>query len=221
MKIILTIIAVAVSMVQTAARAAEQPAWSLEGKQIVADSCGVDCHCLIGGPPDNGLCKFFAVFQADNGQYGGVKLDGVKFGMAGEFAQMVREEPPRFTFVAYYIDLGASAEQREALRKLFSSGFGPGQPAEVRDVAIKFENLDAFGQVGKTVTGTVGEIGKVEVTPIPGGGNPNKPMAVENEADPGSTWTALGKASNSFYHSAGKDYKFDGTSGESKRFAWK
>ena len=87
MKIILTIIAVAVGMVQSVARAAEQTAWSLEGKQIVADSCGVDCHCLIGGPPDNGLCKFFAVFQADNGQYGGVKLDGVKFGMAREFAQ--------------------------------------------------------------------------------------------------------------------------------------
>jgi len=96
-----------------------------------------------------------------------------------------------------------------------------GQPTELKEVPIKFENLDAFGQVGKTVSAAVGDIGKVEVTPIRGGGDPNKPMAVENEADPGSTWTALGKASNSFYHSAGKDYKFDGTSGESKRFAWK
>jgi hypothetical protein len=44
-------------------------------------------------------------------------------------------------------------------------------------------------------------------------------MVVENGAEPGSKWKALGKASNSFYHSAGKDYKFDGTSGESNRFA--
>jgi hypothetical protein len=22
------------------------------------DSCGVDCHCLIGGPPDHGLSGF-------------------------------------------------------------------------------------------------------------------------------------------------------------------
>jgi hypothetical protein len=136
---------------------------------------------LIGGPPDNGLCKFFAVFQADKGQFSGVKLDGVKFGMAGEFVQTVASEPPKFTFAAYYIDSGASAEQREALRKLFSN-FPMGQPTELKEAPIKFENLDAFGEVGKTVSATVGDIGKVEVTPIRGGGDLNKPMAVRSAA---------------------------------------
>jgi len=190
---------------------------------IIADSCGVDCHCLIGGPPDNGLCQFFLIGQIDKGQYAGVKLDGVKIGQAGEFVQKMVGEQPKFTFTAYYIDSGASAEQREALRKLFT-GFSPhamGQPAEVKEIAITFENLEAFGQVGKTTSGTMGEIAKVEVTPIAGVTDPNKPMVVENGAEPGSTRTALGKASNSFYRSAGKDYKFDGTSGESQRFAWK
>jgi hypothetical protein len=113
MKIMLTIVGVAVGMIQSAAFAAEEPGWSLEGRSITVDSCGVDCHCLIGGPPDN----------------------------------------------------GASAEQREALRKLFS-GSSPhaiGQPAEVNEIAIKFQNLGAFGQVGKTTSGTMGEIAKVEV----------------------------------------------------------
>jgi hypothetical protein len=31
----------------------------------------------------------------------------------------------------------------------------------------------------------------------------------------------VGEASHSFYRSAGKDYEFDETSGESHRFAWK
>jgi hypothetical protein len=35
-----------------------------------------------------------------------------------------------------------------------------------------FENLNGFGQVGKTASGTVGEIAKVEVTPIAGGTDP-------------------------------------------------
>jgi hypothetical protein len=48
----------------------------------------------------------------------------------------------------------------------------------------------------------MGEIAKVEVTPIAGVTDPNKPMVVENGAEPGSTWTALGKVSNSFYRSA-------------------
>ena len=223
MKIILTIIGVALGMIQTVAFAAEEPAWSLEGRSITVDSCGVDCHCLIGGPPDNGLCQFFLIAQIDNGQYAGVNLDGVKFAQAAEFVQKMMGEQPKFTFTAYYIDSGASAEQREALRRLFtgSSPHAMGQPAEVKEIAIKFENLDAFGQVGKTTSGTMGQIAKVEVTPIAGVTDPKKPMVVENGAEPGSKWNALGKSSNSFYRSAGKDYKFDGTSGESQRFAWK
>ena len=222
LKSILTLIA-AVGLIQSAARAAEEPAWSIEGKMISADSCGPDCHCIIGGPPDGGLCKFLALCQADNGQYGEVKLDGVKFGLAGEFALKVVGQPIKHTFVAYYIDSGASADQKEALRKLFTgpSFAAQGQAAEVKEVAINFENLDAFGQVGKKVSATVGELGKVEVTPIAGGTDPTKPLAVDNEAEPGLKWTALGKTSNSFYRSAGKDYKFEGTSGESHRFAFK
>ena len=223
MKIILTVIAVAVGMIQSVARAADEPAWSLEGKMISADSCGPDCHCIIGGPPDNGLCNFFAIVQVENGRYGDVKLDGVKYGIAGEFALKIIGEPIKHSFVAYYIDSGSTAEQREALRKLFtgSSQHAMGQPAEVKELAIKFENLGNFGQVGKTTSATVGDIAKVEVTPIAGVTDPNKPMVVENGAEPGSTWNALGKGSNSFYRSAGKDYKFDGTSGESHIMALK
>ena len=223
MKRISIIIAVAVAVLQTVARAAEEPAWSIEGRMISADSCGPDCHCIIGGPPDHGLCKFFAICQIDNGQYGDVKLDGVKYGLAGEFTQKIIGEPVKRSFVAYYIDSGASAEQREALRKLFTgpSFAGMGQSAELKEVPIKFENLDAFGQVGKTASGTMGEIAKVEVTPIGGGTNPENPMVIENQATKTFEWTALGKTSNSFYKSAGKDFKFDGTSGESVKFAMK
>ena len=150
-------------------------------------------------------------------------MDGVKFAFAGEFAQKVIGEPVKNTFVAYYLDSGASAEQKEALRKLFTgpSFAGNGPVAEVKEVAINFENLDAFGQVGKKVSCIVGEIARVEVTPIAGGTDPTKPLAVENEAEPGMKLTMLGKTSNSFYRSAGKDYKFEGTSGESHRVAFK
>jgi hypothetical protein len=57
--------------------------------------------------------------------------------------------------------------------------------------------------------------------PIAGVTDPSKPVVVENGVEPGSMWKALGKVSNSFYRSAGKDYKFNGTSGESNRIAWK
>jgi hypothetical protein len=87
-------------------------------------------------------------------------LDGAKIRFAGEFVRKIIGEPIKKTFVAYYIDFGATTEQREALRKLFTgpSFAATGQPTEVKEVAMKFENMDAFGQVGKTASGTVGEI---------------------------------------------------------------
>ncbi|HET9378879.1 MAG TPA: DUF1326 domain-containing protein [Chthoniobacterales bacterium] len=223
MKRISITIAVAVAVIQTVARAAEEPAWALEGRSISADSCGVDCPCNLGGPPQNGECRFIQIRQVDKGRYGDVKLDGVKFGMAGQFTREVTGGPTKFSFVAFYIDSGATAEQKEALRKLFSgpSFAGLGQPAELKEAAIKFENLDAFGQVGKTASGTMGEIAKVEDTPIGGGTHQDDPMVIVNQASPGFEWTALGKTSNSFYKSAGKDFKFDGTSGESVKFSMK
>jgi hypothetical protein len=223
MKRISITIAVAVAVIQTVARAAEEPAWALEGRSISADSCGVDCPCNLGGPPQNGECRFIQIRQVDKGRYGDVKLDGVKFGMAGQFTREVTGGPTKFSFVAFYIDSGATAEQKEALRKLFSgpSFAGLGQPAELKEAAIKFENLDAFGQVGKTASGTMGEIAKVEDTPIGGGTHQDDPMVIVNQATPGFEWTALGKTSNSFYKSAGKDFKFDGTSGESVKFSMK
>ena len=114
---ILTLIA-AVGAIQTAAHAAEEPAWSIEAKMISADSCSVGCPCILGEPPTHGQCQYVALWQVDKGQYGDVKLDGVKFAFAGEFAQKVIGEPVKNTFVAYYLDSGASAEQKEALRKL-------------------------------------------------------------------------------------------------------
>src|SRR6201988_1514755 len=221
MKTILIIIAVAVAVIQTVARAAEEPAWSLEGRHISADSCGVACPCNIGGTPDNGDCRFIQMRQVDKGHYGDVKMDGVRFVIVGVFTRKVADEPAKFNFIAYYIDSGASAEQKEALRKLLSgpSFAGLGQPAELKEAAIKFENLNAFGQVGKTASGTMGEIAKVEVTPIGGGTNPENPMGIENQATKTFEWTALGKtSSDSFYKSAGKEFKFDGTSGASVKF---
>jgi hypothetical protein len=46
-KLILTIIAMEFGIMHLVVRAGEEPAWSLEGRMISADSCGVDCHCII------------------------------------------------------------------------------------------------------------------------------------------------------------------------------
>ena len=106
LKTMLTLIAAALGVIQTPARAAEEPAWSIEAKMISADSCSVGCPCILGEPPTHGQCQFVALWQVDKGRYGDVKLDGVKWGLAGEFTQKVIGERTKDTFVAYFIDSG-------------------------------------------------------------------------------------------------------------------
>lgn len=200
--------------------AGAEPAWSIEGRAISADSCEVACPCNIGGPPHHGKCDYLMIFHIDTGSYGQVKLDGAEFAMAGEFTRKAFGEPTKHSFIAFYVDAHASAEQKQALQKLLT---GPafaemGQPTEIKEAPIQIENLDDFGQVEKTCAGTVGDLAKVQVTPVAGGTDKSKPLVIDNQAEPGFLWTALGRTTESFYKSAGKSHRWDGTSGESVRF---
>ncbi len=199
----------------------KEPAWSVEGRLVTADSCAVGCPCIFGEPPTHATCQYVGIFRVEKGNYGEVNLENTSFALAGEFARPTHDPAQEYRYVAYYVDTNASSEQRKALRKILT---GPafaalGKPAEVKEVAIGLTGLEAFGQVGQTYGGTVGEIAKVEVTPIEGA-IAGKPLTVENSAEPLFYWTALGKASNSFYRAGGQSYQFDGTSGESHRFSF-
>lgn len=197
---------------------AEEESWSIKGRLIAVDSCAVGCPCLLGEPPTHPTCQLVEIYRIDKGHYGDVMLDGASFAMAGEFSHPARESPREYHFVAFYIDTGASREQKQAIGEiLVGAAFAEfGEPVEIKEVAIGLTGMEAFGQVGKKYGGTVGDIAKIELTTI--GIAPDKPLLIENGA-PGFPWVAVGKSSNSFYKSAGRNFHFDGTSGESGRFA--
>jgi hypothetical protein len=48
-----------------------------------------------------------------------------------------------------------------------------------------------------------------------------KPFVIENSLEPLFYWTCLGKATGSFYRGGGQNFRFEGTSGESHKFAFK
>lgn len=199
----------------------KEPAWAVEGRVVTADSCAVGCPCIFGEPPSHATCQYVGIFRIEKGNYGNVNLENSSFAMVAEFARPTPEAAQEYRYVAYYVDTNASRAQRRALRKILTGATfaGLGKPAEVKEVAIGLTGMEAFGQVGQTYGGTVGEIAKVEVTPIEGA-IAGQALVVENSAEPLFTWTALGKASNSFYKAGGQDFQFDGTSGESHRFSF-
>ncbi len=199
----------------------KEPAWSVEGRLVTADSCAVGCPCIFGEPPTHATCQYVGIFRTEKGNYGDVDLASTSFAIAAEFARPTQAAAQEYRYIAYYIDNGGTPEQRKALRSILTGPTfaGLGKPAEVKEVAIGLTGMEAFGQVGKTYGGTVGDVAKVEVTPIEGA-IAGKPLTVENSAEPLFYWTALGKASNSFYRAGGQDFQFNGRSGESHKFSF-
>jgi hypothetical protein len=197
----------------------KEEAWSMEGQAVTADTCMVGCPCILGEPPPHGTCQFVGIFHVTKGHYGKVSLDNMNFALAGAFSRPDSQAKQTYQYVAYYFDTQATSSQKRAFRKILAGHAfeGLGKPAEIKEMPISFAGLENFGQVGKTYGGTVGEVAEVEVTPI-AGSNPDQPMVVTNSAEPMFPWTALGKASSSFYKSAGQNFQFEGTSGESHKF---
>jgi len=193
--------------------------WMLKGKAVTTDNCAVGCPCLLGEPPTHETCRFVAIMDVEKGNMGDVSLDGVLIGVAGEFAREHHHAEPGFMYVAYYIDSGASKEQRDALRAILT---GPmfaamGKPAEIKEVPITLNGIENFGKVNASYGGMIGDIAKIDISPIAGFAA-DKPMVIDNSAEPLFHWTALGKSKACWYKGGGQDFKFDGTSGESHKF---
>lgn len=215
-------IALGAFVVTVAAAGAAEPPWSIEGRFINADNCAVVCPCLFGEEPTHGHCHFIAVVHVDEGHFGDVDLAGTSFGFAGVFR---RPNPPEFdfSFLAYYPDANASETQRSALESLLTETemfSGLGEPAELSEQPITWSRLEDFARPGRTTAVSVGEIARIETTPIAGATDPDEPLVIENPADPFAYWVALGTASNSFYHAATQDMSFEGTSGEDGKVRW-
>jgi hypothetical protein len=191
--------------------------WMIEGRAIAVDNCVIGCPCLLGEPPTHPTCRVTEVMQVDKGHFADVNLDGTSFAYAAEFSKASRESAHEYHFTAFYIDSGAAPEQRRALRKVLTyppySEFA--EPAEIREVPIDL-NMEAWAKVGQSHGATVGNVARIEVSTI-AGGDPREPLVLTNGA-PGFPWVAVGESVDSFYRSAGKNFSFDGTSGESFRF---
>ena len=216
-----TVIAAAVLLFVAGCATQAAPPWSVAGKVVTTDNCVIGCPCIFGEQPSHNTCRFVGVFQVEDGRFGDLDLAGTRFAMAGEFTRADEQGQQKYLYVAYYVDSSADSKQQAALRTILTGpNFAPlGKPAEVKALPITFEGIKDFGLVGATYGGTVGDIAKVRVTPVEGA-KPGEPIVVENSAEPLFHWTALGKSSASFYRSGGQDYSFEGTSGESHRFAF-
>ncbi len=91
--------------------------WVLKGADFGNCNCDYGCPCQFNGRPSsvNGDCRYAMFTQIDEGHYGEVVLDGLKFVWLGGWPGAVHEGNGVIQLI---IDDRADNEQREAIRRI-------------------------------------------------------------------------------------------------------
>ena len=55
--------------------------WSMQGLEFTNCSCNWGCSCQFNGPPSRGHCHAHVFIQVDQGHFGDVPLDGLRWGV--------------------------------------------------------------------------------------------------------------------------------------------
>jgi hypothetical protein len=91
--------------------------WSIKGPEISACNCEWGCPCQFNALPSHGNCRAAVGMRIDEGHFGDVRLDGLKF--VGMFAWPKAIHEGHGEGVAV-IDERATPAQRDALLKILS-----------------------------------------------------------------------------------------------------
>ena len=103
------------------------PQWRLAGDWFDICSCDIPCPCEFAQRPTGNHCQGVLAWHVREGQYGGVKLDGLTLVALGEFEGNLWAGEAK-AVMGMYIDEKANEPQREALQAIFGGQAG-GWPA--------------------------------------------------------------------------------------------
>ena len=93
--------------------------WRMRGELAGPCNCDWGCPCNFDAAPTYGNCEGIYVFYVSDGRFGDVRLDGLKYALAGSAPGPVHEGNLTSILI---VDGVASPEQREALETLWKSG---------------------------------------------------------------------------------------------------
>ncbi len=101
--------------------------WNASGTYFESCSCDTACPCAFLSAPTKGECTLLAGWHIDQGQCGGVALDGLNVAFAAYAPGHMMEVKWK---AALYVDQRASEEQRDALTRIFKGDLG-GHPGRL------------------------------------------------------------------------------------------
>jgi hypothetical protein len=91
--------------------------WKIKGRKLGACNCNYGCPCEFNAPPTYGECEGLEAMEIDEGYFGEVQLDGLRYVAKYRWPGPVHEGGGEAQVI---IDEHATSEQREALLKILS-----------------------------------------------------------------------------------------------------
>jgi hypothetical protein len=102
---------------------ADIPKWHVQGDWFDTCKCSIPCPCTFAQPPTSGDCEGILAWNIRQGNYGGVRLDGLSVIGLGSFTGNLWEGKTKAS-MAMFIDERADERQREALQMIFGGRVG-------------------------------------------------------------------------------------------------
>lgn len=86
--------------------------WRIHGPSLTSCNCDIGCPCQFNSLPTHGHCRATMIIQVDEGHFGDVRLDGVRFGVLAAWPGPIHEGKGE---AQPFISDNATQEQRDAV----------------------------------------------------------------------------------------------------------
>jgi len=93
--------------------------WAIHGRELGNCNCAYGCPCQFNALPTRGFCEAAASFQIDQGHFGEVKLDGLRWGILAAWPGAIHMGKGKFQTI---VDDKANPKQRAAIETISHGG---------------------------------------------------------------------------------------------------
>ncbi len=194
--------------------------WKINGGYFEACNCDAACPCVFLGPPTQGDCTVVVAWHIEKGNFGGVTLDGMNTVLAAYSPGHMLQTKWK---VALYLDERATADQRDALTKIFAGQAG-GHLANLAPcigevLGVKAVPIDYHAE-GRRRTVTISGLATVDIEAVPGQNGGEATVAGMPFSVVPGTPAVVAKSKQVTYRDFGYQWQISDKNGFYSRFAY-
>ena len=200
--------------------------WTIRGEYMESCNCDYLCPCIYTtpqGPATHDHCTAAMVFRIEEGNYGGLRLDGLKFALVIRSGKVMADGNWIFAVV---VDETADDARRQAPAAI-ASGEAGGPTSFIRKNLVsdfrgaQFKSID-FTMDGLKRSARIPDILAFEIDGVASRNRTGDPYYIDNTGHPASRRLALARAKEMHVHGFSLDLDLigKGNNGHFAPFTW-